>query len=320
MEWPFSLHHTFCHSNYSHQLWELLRFHSHETSPWPVYLLCEWCWSWHHFSSVSVNCKLWVSIHIIYVTQCKNFNAILYNSILSSPDPPTGVALQTAPASVNNGSSITIRCTGHSQPPPEFTIIRRLADGNESTSVGDTFLLQPTSREELGYNSLTCSATNSKYSTPVLSDTHSILIKGELNRMDNKMHLWFARILKLLCINSLSNLGAPDIVDSNSIHTTSRSFTSVSVQWTTPQDNFDAIRNYRFQLGKCETSGNSSSPCQPVRTPQYQLSFNSPFHTFDNLSPFTTYRLEMAAYNGVGYGPYSNAVEVQTVQPGWPYY
>ena len=129
-----------------------------------------------------------------------------------------------------------------------------------------------------------------------------------------------ARILKLLCINSLSNLGAPDIVDSNSIHTTSRSFTSVSVQWTTPQDNYDAIRYYRLQLGKCEISGNSSSPCQPVRTQQYQSSSNSLYHTFDNLSPFTTYILEMAAYNGVGLGPYSNAVEVQTVQPGWPYY
>ena len=124
-----------------------------------------------------------------------------------------------------------------------------------------------------------------------------------------------ARGLKLLCTIHVL-LGIPDIVDSNSIYTMSRSFTSVSVQWTTPQNNFDAIRYYLFQLGECETNDHSSSPCQPVRTQQFQSSSNSDFHTLKDLNPFTTYRLEMAAYNGVGLGPYSNAVVVKTVQQG----
>ena len=102
----------------------------------------------------------------------------MFSTLLSSTDPPTDVALQSTPASVNNGSSTTINCTGHSRPSPEFSITRRLADGTKSTSSGGTFLLQPTSREELGNNLLTCYATNSKYSTPVFSATRTILVKG----------------------------------------------------------------------------------------------------------------------------------------------
>ena len=104
------------------------------------------------------------------------------------------------------------------------------------------------------------------------------------------------------------------MVDSNSIQVMSRSFTSVTVQWTKPQDNYGEIRYYQFQLGECETS-----PCQPISTYQYQSSANSHYYTLENLSPFATYRLEMAAYSGAGLGPYSNAVIVHTVQPGQPY-
>jgi len=110
-------------------------------------------------------------------------------STMSCTDPPTDVALQSTPASVNNGSSTTINCTGHSRPPPEFSITRRLANGKKSTSSGGTFLLQPTSREELGDNLLTCSATNSKYSTRVFSATRTILVKGGL-KVENMAYAW----------------------------------------------------------------------------------------------------------------------------------
>ena len=110
-------------------------------------------------------------------------------------------------------------------------------------------------------------------------------------------------------------LGAPDAVDSNSIHMTSRSFTSVSVQWTTPQNNYDAIRYYQFQLGECATSDQTGSECQPVYT-QYRSRSTSLSYTLKRLKPFKTYTLKIVAYNNVGPGPFSNAVAFQTVQQG----
>lgn len=127
-----------------------------------------------------------------------------FSTLLSCTDPPTDVALQLTPASVNNGSSTTIYCTSHSRPPPEFSITRRLANGKKSTSFGGTFLLQPTSREELGDNVLTCSATNSKYSTPVLSATRTILVKGRL-KVENCLYMAYAYkdMSKLLCMQCI---------------------------------------------------------------------------------------------------------------------
>ena len=103
-------------------------------------------------------------------------------------------------------------------------------------------------------------------------------------------------------------------MDSNSIRVTSRSFTSVSVQWTAPQDNYDAIRYYRLQLGECATSDQTGSECLPFRT--YQSTSNPSNYILSNLSPFTNYTLKMAAYNDVGHGPFSNDIIVQTVQQG----
>ena len=111
-------------------------------------------------------------------------------------------------------------------------------------------------------------------------------------------------------------LGVPEVVNSNSIRVTSRSFTSVSVQWTKPQDNYDAILRHRFQLGECGTSNHTGSTCQLVHTQLYWSHWMLPYYTLRNLSPFTTYTLEIAASNGVGLGPFSNAVVVQTVQQG----
>ena len=106
-------------------------------------------------------------------------------------------------------------------------------------------------------------------------------------------------------------------MDSDSIRMTSRSFTSVSVQWTTPQDNYDAIRYYQFQLGECATSDQTGSECQPaLHTLPYQSTSNPSNYILRNLRPFSTYTLKTAAYNSVGLGPYSNAVVVQTVQQG----
>ena len=115
---------------------------------------------------------------------------------------------------------------------------------------------------------------------------------------------------------SYTYIGAPEKVNSSSesIQVTSRSFTSVSVQWTQPQDNYDTIQYYQIRLGECETNNHSHSPCQLV-IPQPNQS-NSTSHTLSSLSPFTTYTLEIAAYNRVGLGPYSNAVVIQTVQQG----
>ena len=123
-----------------------------------------------------------------------------------------------------------------------------------------------------------------------------------------------ARVLQLCNVF----LGVPEVVNSDSIRVTNRSFTSVSVQWTKPQDNFDPILFYQFQLRECERNINyAGSPCKLVRTFQQNGSYSmSPYYTLENLSPFTTYTLEIAASNGVGLGPFSNAVVVQTVQQG----
>ena len=110
-------------------------------------------------------------------------------------------------------------------------------------------------------------------------------------------------------------LGAPNVVDSDSIHVTSRSFTSVSVQWTTPQDNYDVIRYYQFQLRECTTSDQAGSECQPVYT-RYRSRSPALSYTLKRLNPFKMYTLKVAAHNNVGAGPFSNAVAFQTVHQG----
>ena len=109
-------------------------------------------------------------------------------------------------------------------------------------------------------------------------------------------------------------LGVPEVVNSETVEVTHRSFTSVSLKWNQPQDNFDTVQNYHFKLGKCETSNPNDNPCQLVRSERTHSRY--PVYTLRRLSPFTTYTLEIAAHNRVGPGPYSNVVVIQTVRQG----
>ena len=118
----------------------------------------------------------------------------------------------------------------------------------------------------------------------------------------------------LIYFTTLLYIGAPKVVNSSLIQVISRSFTSVSVQWTQPQDNYDTIQNYTLRLVECAARNHSSDLCTLVRSQLTNSTY--PSHTLSSLSPFTTYTLEIAARNGVGLGPYSNVVEIQTVQQG----
>ena len=123
-----------------------------------------------------------LTVYCEYLHLCKhNISRWWINEFycLHPADSPTNIILQSDSTLVNNGSSTNFTCTGEGRPALEFNITRALPDGTVSTTSGATFVLQPSSKEELGLNLLTCSATNSEYSTPVPSSTLYITIRGE---------------------------------------------------------------------------------------------------------------------------------------------